>query len=210
MPDHKDLTGSDLHEPKAHAHAQYTTGIQYVDVQLTDDQIKALPTTPVELVAAVDGSIVFLHDAYLLLHTLVPYTNLGAQAPGNGITTFYLDSIAPPMYTPFSETYSALSYDVAPDGANAIVRFGAPSHEHYLATDTEVTQGEPRTGASKPSRLGNFSDASPPAGGITLNADNATANYDTELGDFTGGDPANTLSIRCWYSIVPAVPFGGA
>jgi hypothetical protein len=26
--------------------------------------------------------------------------------------------------------------------------------------------------------------------------------------DLTGGDPANTLSIRVWYSIVPAVPFG--
>lgn len=38
----------------------------------------------------------------------------------------------------------------------------------------------------------------------------AVALFNTGSADFGGGDPANTVSVRVWFSVVPTVPFGGS
>src|SRR5687768_6588521 len=67
-----------LEELAAEEDDDMASGISYVDVQLTNDQIKALPTTAITLVAAPGaGQMLLLHAAYLLGDTAAgDYTNL--------------------------------------------------------------------------------------------------------------------------------------
>lgn len=45
-------------------------------------------------------------------------------------------------------------------------------------------------------------------GPITIPAATAITLFSSDGGDLSGGDPANTLSIRMYYRIEPAAPFG--
>lgn len=197
MPEHKDLTGDNLHEPKAHTHAQYVSGVQYVDVQLTDAQIKALPTTPVELVPAPgDGlALVAWHLFVLSDTTAAAYTNVELQAyaylTGGGVNR----SVA-------LTVYSALHA--------AAVSMEAWGQTLPLRINTDILGGHDESGALVDRLLNlslqgnNWSPDQPLSLGVFNTPDD-----NTDSGNFTGGEPANTLSIRLWYSVVPAAPFGG-
>ena len=163
--------------------ASVNSGIQYVDVQLTDAQIKALPTTPITLIAAPGAGFalrphasVGSNEMIALFSWTADYTNLNANA------VFVLSigasgpiaSIQP--YNSIGGDFLATGHSVLWCISSADISF---SHNVYMAQLANV-------------------DNQP----LLLTMDNASD------GVLTGGDPANKLSIRIWYTVIPTVAFG--
>jgi hypothetical protein len=191
MPEHKDLRGDDLHPPPA----AYICGIQYRDVQLTNAQILSLFSTPVEAIPApgAGNQILVLAAYWLADFSAAGYGNTGSD-PGQ---------------------FASVQLVADPTGNFDYVTLGSDDFNNPFAqnrtmwwTDLPVAT----TNASSPSP---FSPVNP----VMFNA--GVSHWENQPlviglnspqagGDLTGGNPANTLSVRIWYSIVPVAPFGAA
>lgn len=157
------------------------SGISSVDVQLTDAQIKALPTTPIQLVAAPGANVMLeLISATILVDAAAgAYTNVNALDASNALYVAYGD-----------DDFWASQY----------------------INPTQLLTGAARRAVVVPPYT-QFVDGSDPA--MFAQANNATslANKALKLvalnaaGNYTGGNAANTMSVRIRYATVPTVAF---
>lgn len=170
--------------PQAPSGGGSNSGIQYVDVQLTDAQIKALPTTPVTVVTApAAGSALLPLAAYLLARIPVtPYGTIDATA---SLTVTHANANGPFNVT-WDEQEGQVSQLLGAAGSNSLA-FGT----------ADKVLG---------STLSNYADGADQSyyDGTAL----VLAAFNGAGGDFTGGASGNTLSVRVWFSTVPTVPFG--
>lgn len=147
-------------------------------VTLTHDQIKLLPTTPVEILAAPGVDKVYtIMSAIVLFHDAVDYTNVDAAA------TLRLDFTT-------NRTGASTRLEVgnenffdwgAPD--DVIGNLGVPNLFYNAATVTEIH--------TAPNQLA-----------IIKNSPVDVAVANGALGNFTGGNAANTLKVTVWYDIL--------
>lgn len=149
---------------------------------LTDAQIKALPTTPVELVPAPgDGMFLFVHNIVVKKQALVAnYTNMSqydqiyVQYGSDGTVISY--GFNWDNDRPVTDLLQLLTND---QGGNRIFRLPLKNTIQAPAGAMEVIGAE----------------------GTWLNRAVHMLAYST-LGNWTGGDPANTIEITVFYSIV--------
>lgn len=144
-------------------------GFQTATVTLTDAQVKALPTTGVQVVAAPGANklLVVVSSVWTLDNTHGAYTNFSSF-----VTTLNYGSTGTPASAP---------YDEANNGA-----FADTSAVHLLGVFLGVGDGAGQAAW--------FADrATVVDTGLTVKAVNASA------GDLTGGNAANTLSVSATY-----------
>lgn len=158
------------------------SGIQVINAQLTNAQIKALPTFPnyVPLLPAPGAGLinVLVAPIYLLVDTTAgAYTNIHGASR---ILAVYGDGWD-----------VDLSVDARP---SAILALGAVSASMLPVPRLATEDGFAVT-------------AEPWAAAQLINTPIVLAAVNS-LGNFTGGHASNTLSVRVWYATVPAVPFG--
>jgi hypothetical protein len=170
--------------------------IYQTTVVLTDDEIKALPTTPTVVVSASGpGKINFLLQGYLVPSFNVVYTNISTGSTGQALLGFVWGN--------------ELSFNVC---SNYLVN-QAPGQPVLISQLTEFltsTNGNPtynNIGVFVPftgSAEGDNGNWVYPFGSgyreLATNADLAIGAYNPE-GDYTGGDPTNTLIATAMYMI---------
>lgn len=145
---------------------------------LTDAQIKALPTTPVALVPAPDeGKMILFHRASLLFKRTADYTNIGNRSFLYINASDQLGGGVSQKLSDYNrfEITNFLAY-----GADAIALLpaAAGTPDGFLSYDTFYFIGT----------------------GLYLMFQNE--GDEGAVGDLTGGDPANTLEVTVFYSIV--------
>ena len=155
-----------------------TSVIQYADAQLTDTQIKALPTGGLQIVPAPGAGqmLMFVRAVILADTTNGAYTNIDAAAT-----------------LQFRVSGKTLSFAGEDNGEIS---------ELLAAEDVYVqVYGHRSTGGT---------EGSPIAGGEGAFGNQPLMLYlpNGVSGNLTGGNAANTLSIRVWYDTVPTEPFG--
>lgn len=162
------------------------SGISYVDAQLTDAQIKALPSTPFVVAPAPGvGLAIMFHHGYLLADTTGgAYGGFGTNAylhlsiAGNPVASLIAEDIG--AFGQLTNFLGALSPRVAVLGPTIAM----PSLESYnlagLLTSAATIEDQPLR--------------------LHFQSDEGTA--------LTGGHASNSLSVRVFYSLVPAVAFG--
>ena len=156
-------------------------GVRYADVQLTDAQIKALPTAGVDVLPAPGaGYANIVLGAYVFLECSGGnYTNI------NVATGLELANDAAGNYD------AVTNKTVAVDGL-----FAGGSRFAVLPPTLWVAASY----TTAPVYTAQFSDwNNKPTQVWALNGGD---------GNFTGGHAGNTLSIRTWYAVVPVAPFG--
>ncbi len=150
--------------------------LQTATVTLTDDQIKALPTTPVELVPNPGANkLLMLVQALMITDTAAgAYTNIDASA------------------------YVALTYD------NNAISFSTYIAEEVGAGVTTVLGSE--SNLMLVFRHANKPDASwyeiATVIGVQSNENIALGMGNGSSGNLTGGDSGNTLSVIVYYTVV--------
>jgi hypothetical protein len=159
--------------------------IHYVNTVITDAQIKALPTTPITVVAAPGaGKTHYLHSAILRVDcTAGIYTNIAADNSQLGLT--------------FNDVFSNLSlmYNMTvPNSPDGIAHGQITDFLTNASFPMVYYQQQPAMqimfAADAYPLTQNNSDDSP----ITISSLNE---FD---GNYTGGNAANTMTIMCWYS----------
>jgi hypothetical protein len=146
------------------------------EVTLTDADIKALPTTPFEIVAAVAGKIILPLFLVLQVDTSAgAYTNITA-----GVGQFIRGIVGTDM------TARALNSGTL--GAAAQVLANLPSIQEADATPPTVNRFY--AVLKDPAALTNVA--------LELKSDNAA-------GNFTGGNAANTMKVRAYYQLVDPI-----
>jgi len=162
------------------------SGMHYTYMVLDNTAIKALPTTGSLTVVASPGvgKMHYIHSAILRVDcTAGVYTNIATDNSQLGLDLNDTVSTVSLMYN-----MSALN---SPDGAahTHIDDFlgSAAFPNLYLQQQPAL----PAPGGAGPIADVNYTDAP-----ITLTCLNEFS------GDYTGGDPANTLTIMCWYSTI--------
>ena len=159
--------------------------IQYVDVQLSDAQIKALPSTPIEIVAAPGAGLAYvLHAAWLLLK---PTANYVVPAEDINMTLTVACGVQRLSALDDAGTLNSTPARSFIGSATAVAAYLAPELEANLNV----------TVVSGPWQVTDMDDQ-PIV--LAMGADDTLP--------LTDGDPANTLSVRVWYSLVPTEPFG--
>ena len=159
-------------------------------VELTDAQIKALPSTPVQILAAPPAgkAYLFLGGAIVLDASLGQYTNVSS----------FEDNIAG-ITAMFSTGFGVMGYERCADTFANVgiwgVQLAPASGRIYSPTDIEVTDGA--AVAYTQDSFDGLLD-----GAMTINIDNYTAGYAVDLGNFTGGNAANTLKVTVYYVVV--------
>jgi hypothetical protein len=162
---------------------------------LTDAQIKALPTTPIDLVPSpgVDKAIVSLGGFMKIDAIAGAYTNI-AKLDSDGVTAFFFGHIPASCATlPMLMTSNALNgslerFKLVPYGFSSI----------YTNTDEEVVKNVLTAG--EPKLIAGFNNVGNTA--FKLIVDNYDAAYETDMGNFTGGHPDNTIEVTIFYTIV--------
>lgn len=150
--------------------------LQSASVELTDAQIKALPTTGVTIVAAPgSGKIIVPVVATLLFTRTADYTNIQATAVIKIQNTDGNKGIAP-----LNESFGLVSGLLA-GGSSNFTSIGP-----YGFVDVDNTENLSGTIAI-PSEFENL--------GYQIKATNAAG------GDFTGGNAANTLAVTLYYVV---------
>ncbi len=165
-------------------------------VTLTDAQIKALPSTAVELLPAPGAGKANLPlDGFMVVNTSAgAYTNVSYLTDG-GITAMYFTSSA----------YGLPAVDPLTTGLNGFtksIRLAAANVRTYLAGDTEVTLGIAQAGTPKSGTSGANAGVMDENTALTVLIDNYDSDYSVDRGNFTGGNAANTLKIVMFYSVV--------
>ncbi len=151
--------------------------IQSKTVTLDDDQIKSLPTTPVEVVPAPgEGKRLLIVAATLLLdNTANPYTNVDDNAlfqiryGTSGEASFYFD----------------LQFSMKHPNAQPVIADAGI----FSITDTGSRYG------NSPYGWQDYRD------GIENKSFSLTA-INGSSGDFDGGDPANSLKVTVYYAVI--------
>jgi hypothetical protein len=152
---------------------------------LTDAQIKALPTTPIDILQAPGaGKEIYPLFAIANFKCAVPYTNV---VDSLGILGFFLQTF---NIIPYGNTETFLT-----SGATGRI-FLTKKAVGWVGSEKEVLDGNADVGNDKALNvLGENT-------GLSLYIDNYTADYEDDMGNFTGGDAANTIEITVVYSIV--------
>lgn len=153
---------------------------QYVDVQLDNDAIKALPTTRPVLLPPPGTGLRYaeVHWQMVIDTRAGAYTNVGGyiyiSVDADGSRNSNLDSdVNGDVKTAFS---LAALRSLAP----------GPVPGPYISAGA-VGDGD----------------------ALTFHLDNVNNSNDyTDAGNFTGGHADNTLSLRIWYALIPTAPFG--
>ena len=147
-------------------------------VTLTDAQIKALPTTAIEIIPApAAGTFIAPLAAWAYLNWAADYTNL-VDAENSRVALGYAGTLIS-VLSPWNESEL---FNLLADGA---------SHTAFTGL-----QGTMRDAHIYTQGAGQFQDE-PGVLGAALEVYGVNSG-----GDFTGGDPANTLKITVWYGIV--------
>jgi hypothetical protein len=150
--------------------------LQTVQVVLTDAQIKALPTTPVELVPAQGaGTVILLKDVLLHKNFGVGYTNADADSA-------YL---------------SAVLGDDDLEGLE--LQANVPSGVSWLAGTMQSGEAFYWFRYQHPDA---FNKAAEVFGSNCVDAAAFLYVDNAGNGDFDGGDPANTLKVTVYYIVV--------
>lgn len=159
--------------------SQLAPGVQTVysaSVTLTDAQIKALPTTPVELVAAPGaGKILLILSAFMLLDTSAgAYTNVNAAATGGvdigGAYGNFMQVLDPAGLVPALEGTDVLAFKLD----TAVYISGDQVYNNVAAYTVGDYVNTP----------------------IIIDLENSSD------GNFTGGNAANTLKVTALYTII--------
>jgi hypothetical protein len=165
---------------------------QIATVPLNNDAIKALPSTPVEIIPAPGaGKIILPFTGLLSLNMVGVYTNVGYNGAG-GISNLYLafdfsTILGMPDTSEFGGSLSS---------STGLILWSMMGGKVYKPDDDDVTWGVAIPYASKSQLLPGENKP------FVLHFDNYTANYDTNLGNLIGGDPANTLKVTVIYHII--------
>lgn len=147
-------------------------------VMLTDAETKALPTTPVTIVPAEIGILLYPLFAHARMQWVADYTNIDASA------LFQVRLGAS------SETLIPLSNAVG-SSVSALLAGGGPDGTHAFFSPRFSTAG----GAF--SSLANFYDSDVVNQPIMAIIDNGLS------GNLTGGNAGNSLSIEAYYVRIP-------
>ena len=154
---------------------------------VTNDQILHLVSTPLTLLSPPDAAhTLIIHRAVLTAHfTAAAYTNI-ATAPDSPTLSFQMNNGN--ILSTINDAPAAV-----PPYATFTLLFGS-------AIDANFTL-EPYQDVDPNSFFDTYpnsiSETTPPSAPLTL------AIFNGSLGDLTGGDPANTLVLDIFYSIIP-------
>lgn len=161
-------------------------------VTLTDAQIKALPTTPVEIIPQPgSGKTIIPLNGVITFNITTGYTNLGWDGIG-GIISLYLNIGSILAYTPIDT--AGVNSSLAGVNNNSWW-MNSGNNRVYENTDPDVVWGIYVAGQGKVFDAQNNT-------ALVLYLDNYTAAYETNLGNLTGGDSANTLKVTVYYTII--------
>lgn len=154
--------------------------LKVATVTLTDAQIKALPTTPVQVVAAPGvGKIAVPIMALVGLAWTADYTNISADST---FDFFWLPAGAQPFNSLFEADTSSVSSLLA-GGGNA----------YAMSSPLQLGWTAAAPGLSVPRATGDF------MGGTNVVDANISV-FITNSGDLTGGNAANSLKVTVWYT----------
>jgi hypothetical protein len=161
--------------------------IKKKEVTLIDSQIKALPTTPVDIIPAPGaGKAIIVFGGSIKFNIVAGYTNVSASV-GTGVTQ--LDLVG------FGVVPSDNVNTITNNNQNIRIKLSLLSF-NFQDTDHDVVNGVSSAGFTKSVSDLNLNEA------LKLYCYNVTQNNDTDLGNFTGGNAANTLKVTVFYSIV--------
>jgi hypothetical protein len=159
-------------------------------ITLTHEQVKPLPTGPFDLVLAPGpGKLIMPIAGMVTSHIMAPYTNI----EDSGILSLYLFLGGDVAFgnVPSATVKTLLSADaqfqLCP-GAVLLFESGDPD-----VVNSVLAAGQPKSNRT-------LSDAINQP--LKCFIDNYTADYQTNLGNLTGGDPDNTLTFTILYTIV--------
>lgn len=170
------ISGSKLRVVASPAEPEEEDVMLSVTVTLTNAQIKALPTTPVQILAAPGASkIIFPMAAWLRANWAADYTNIDAGA----IVKLLINTeILTTLNNTVISGVTQLLAGGGPDGSNVFLI----GRQHINATNMFGTSGiYDSDAANKP---------------LTIEVTNGA------LGAFTGGHASNTLKITVYYVVV--------
>jgi hypothetical protein len=166
-------------------------------VTLTNAQVLALPTTPVEIIPALAGQIILPINATLVLNSAAGLYGNVALTDDGGITALY-----PLLGSPV--------FGVVPSDLMASGLTGGPislwltpvNNSAFEAGDADVLKDVVSAGRAESSTSAANFVGQP----FRLVVDNYSADYETDRGNFTGGHPANSLTITVEYMIISTGP----
>lgn len=150
------------------------------EVTLTNAQVLALPTTAIQIVAAIPDGIIYLLFAHARMEWVADYTNIDAGSLIN-LSIGGSDTVWP-LRQGIGSSVSALLAGGGPDGTHA---FFSPRFANGAALSDSF-------GA-----LANFYDADLVNLPLKISLNNGAA------GDLTGGDAGNSLTVQAVYMILP-------
>jgi hypothetical protein len=172
-----------------------TVAVKKATVTLTNAQIKTLPTTDVEIVAAPTqpNRILHLIGAYVLCDSRAgAYTNLGSS--GGGITSLEISGGGSTgLNAPKMADINAWL------GGNR--RFGAfiPRMSVFDADDVDVTTTYALAGQAYSGMVTGNITSEPFGRNIEVYATNYTNEFGSDLGNFTGGHADNSMRVTVLY-----------
>jgi hypothetical protein len=153
--------------------------LSVASVKLTNAQVLALPTTPVQLVAAPGaGKVLIPFLAVFYLDWTADYTNIDAHA------------VLKVGYSPTgSLTFLVAFVEIANSGVSGVLAEGASNYA--VLGPTAIANG---ASSFVVAVSGSNDEPGQTNVALLLAATNALA------GNFTGGDPANTLQVSVYYN----------
>jgi len=150
----------------------------------TNDEIKALPSTPIEILPILCLGGCFSGNF------VTAYSNIGSLDDPSGITICYIKGFGPLGYERCADIFG---------GTGVFKTQLFPSFGNiFIASDIEVVDGAAT--AQTPDSFQGFDVNA--AQSMTVLIDNYTPSYGVNLGNFTGGNAANTLRVTAYYIVV--------
>jgi len=128
----------------------------------TNDEIKALPSTPIEILPApAAGKVILCLGGCFSGNFVTAYSNIGSLDDPSGITICYIKGFGPLGYERCADIFAT-----------------AQTPDSFQGFDVNAAQS------------------------MTVLIDNYTPSYGVNLGNFTGGNAANTLRVTAYYIVV--------